>query len=153
DQHIVRPSVSVMVICVLLNDAAICTTPCGTTRRSRFFLNSFLRFPAAAAAVFPPAAGFAGAPVSGAAFCSFPTACSVSPCFALVLAERVGLKPALRNLHPRSTGGSLCYLALLADRLLLGCDGAPAWTLAGTSVGVRALATDRKISTVANSTV
>src|SRR2546428_1202040 len=59
DQHNVRPSGSVMVICVLLNDAAICTTPCGTTRFSRFFLNSFLRFAAAA--------GFPGAPVSGAA--------------------------------------------------------------------------------------
>src|SRR3979490_833774 len=68
DQHITRPSVSVMVICVLLNDAAICTYPCGTTRRSRFFLNSFLRFVSAA--------GFAGAPVSGAvpaAFGSFAT--------------------------------------------------------------------------------
>src|SRR5712692_10028480 len=59
DQHMVRPSVSVMVICVLLKDAAMCTTPFGTTRRSRFFLNSFLRFVAAA--------GFPGAPVSGVA--------------------------------------------------------------------------------------
>src|SRR6266446_10187734 len=68
DQHITRPSVSVMVICVLLKVAAICTYPCGTTRRSRFFLNSFLRFVAAA--------GFPGAPVSGvvpAAFGSFAT--------------------------------------------------------------------------------
>src|SRR6266436_9250426 len=68
DQHITRPSVSVMVICVLLKVAAICTYPCGTTRRSRFFLNSFLRFVAAA--------GFPGAPVSGvapAAFGSFGT--------------------------------------------------------------------------------
>jgi hypothetical protein len=42
-------------------------------RRSRFFLNSFLRFVAAA--------GFPGAPVSGvpaAAFGSFATICSVS---------------------------------------------------------------------------
>src|SRR6266478_6918686 len=73
DQHITRPSVSVMVICVLLNDAAMCTYPCGTTRRSRFFLNSFLRLVAAA--------GFAGAPVSGAvpaAFGSFATVDSVS---------------------------------------------------------------------------
>src|SRR5579885_1171012 len=59
DQHSTRPSGSVMVICVLLNDASIFTTPCATTRRSRFFLNSFLRFAAAS--------GFAGAPVSGAA--------------------------------------------------------------------------------------
>src|SRR5215470_19514774 len=75
DQHRVRPSVSVMVICVLLNDAATCTTPCGTTRFSRFFLNSFLRFAAA-----PVAAGFAGADVpSSAVFCcSFATCCSVS---------------------------------------------------------------------------
>src|SRR5437016_7761835 len=43
DQHTTRPSVSVMEICVLLNDAATYTTPCGITRRSRFFLNSFLR--------------------------------------------------------------------------------------------------------------
>src|SRR5215813_8383261 len=71
DQHSVRPSGSVMVICVLLNDAATCTTPCGTTRRSRFFLNSFLRLAAAPVA----AAGFAGAAVpSGAVFCcSFAT--------------------------------------------------------------------------------
>src|SRR5215831_13842926 len=71
DQHIVRPSGSVMVICVLLNDAATYTTPCGTTRRSRFFLNSFLRF---------AAAGFAGAAPSGvvaALFGSFATIHSV----------------------------------------------------------------------------
>src|SRR5437879_10900112 len=55
DQHNVRPSESVMVICVLLNDAAMCATPCGTMRFSRFFLNSFLRLAAA-----PPAAGFPG---------------------------------------------------------------------------------------------
>jgi hypothetical protein len=55
DQQTTRPSVSAMVICVLLNDAAMCTIPCGMTRRSRLFLNSFLRFAAAA--------GFAGAPV------------------------------------------------------------------------------------------
>src|SRR5712664_2194650 len=72
DQHTTRPSVSVMEICVLLNDAATYTTPCGMTRRSRFFLNSFLRF--AAAAGFP---GVTAA--SGAAFfcCSFGTIYSV----------------------------------------------------------------------------
>src|SRR5690349_21702401 len=71
DQHMVRPSGSVMVICVLLNDAATYTRPCGTMRRSRFFLNSFLRF---------AAAGFAGAPPSGvvaALFGSFATIHSV----------------------------------------------------------------------------
>src|ERR1700732_685047 len=33
-----------MVMIVLLNVAWMCATPCGTTRFSRFFLNSFLRF-------------------------------------------------------------------------------------------------------------
>src|SRR5258708_4822606 len=68
DHHTTRPSMSVMEICVLLTVAAPSTPPVGTTRRSRFFLNSFLRFVAAA--------GFAGAPVSGvapAAFGSFGT--------------------------------------------------------------------------------
>jgi hypothetical protein len=67
DQQSVRPSGSVMLICVLLNDAATYTMPWGTMRRSFFFLNSFLRLPAAAA-------GFAGtADASGAAFCSLAT--------------------------------------------------------------------------------
>src|ERR1700676_1835232 len=78
DQHSTRPSGSVMVICVLLNVAAMCTTPCGTMRFSRFFLNSFLRF--AAAPVLAGAPGFAGAPVSGVApCCSFAT-CDSVPC-------------------------------------------------------------------------
>src|SRR5438876_8208340 len=60
-----------MVICVLLKDAATWTTPCGTTRLSRFFLNSFLRL--AAAPALP------GATASGAAFCcSFATIHSIS---------------------------------------------------------------------------
>src|SRR5271157_2866589 len=59
--QITRPSGSVMVICVLLKVAETCTSPCGTVRRSFFFLNSFFFLDAAA--------GFAGAPVSGAAFC------------------------------------------------------------------------------------
>src|SRR5690242_11077189 len=53
DQQTARPSGAVMVTIVLLNVAWIQASPCGTTRRSRFFLNSFLRFagfPAAAAA-------------------------------------------------------------------------------------------------------
>src|ERR1700730_510818 len=61
-----------MVICVLLKDAATGTTPCGMMRRSRFFLNSFLRLVAAAG--LPPGVA------SGAAFfcCSFATCFSVS---------------------------------------------------------------------------
>src|SRR5580692_104218 len=76
-----------MAICVLLNDAAMCTRPCGMTRRSRFFLNSFLRFVAAA--------GFPGAaPASGVVFCcSFAT---FAPFLACCLLRKLadGLKPA-----------------------------------------------------------
>src|SRR5262252_1655701 len=53
DQQTARPSGAVMVTMVLLNVAWMQAKPCGTTRRSRFFLNSFLRlagFPAAGAA-------------------------------------------------------------------------------------------------------
>src|SRR5689334_13345185 len=92
DQHMVRPSGSVMVICVLLNDAATYTTPCGTTRRSRFFLNSFLRL---------AAAGFAPAAPSGvvaALFGSFATMHSV-PLNAQKLSplEKWEQAPALQN--------------------------------------------------------
>src|SRR6266700_1848814 len=86
DQHMVRPSGSVMVICVLLNVAATYTTPCGTTRRSRFFLNSFLRF---------AAAGFPGAAPSGvvaALFGSFATMHS-DPVFDLDHVGRATARP------------------------------------------------------------
>ena len=43
DQDTVRPSGPQIVMIVLLNVAWMCATPCGTTRFSRFFLNSFLR--------------------------------------------------------------------------------------------------------------
>src|SRR5579863_1161382 len=59
DQHTARPSGAVMVTIVLLKVAWMQARPCGTTRRSRFFLNSFLRlegFPAAAAPA--PSCGF-----------------------------------------------------------------------------------------------
>src|ERR1700722_11615672 len=59
DQQIDRPSGVVMVTMVLLNVAWMQASPCGTTFRSRFFLNSFLRLavfagaaPAAASCVF-----------------------------------------------------------------------------------------------------
>src|SRR5260370_12350116 len=141
DQHITRPSVSVMVICVLLNDAAMCSSPCGTMRRSRFFLNSFLRF--VAAAVFP------GAPVSGAVPAAFGS-------FATFHSNRFD---AL-NSRDRKSGSKLPHsknparkLALLADGLLLGCDCAAPRTLAGSRVGVRALAAYRKIPAMANAAI
>src|SRR5215470_15434470 len=119
DQHRVRPSGSVMVICVLLNDAATCTTPCGTILRSRFFLNSFLRLAAAP--------GFAGAAVSGAVFCcSFATFCSVS------CGTAVPSQP----------------LALLALDLLLGGHRPAPRPLAGARVGVRPLPPDRQVAAV-----
>ena len=43
DQQTARPSGAVMVTMVLLNVAWMQAMPCGTLRRSRFFLNSFLR--------------------------------------------------------------------------------------------------------------
>src|SRR5467141_2346435 len=103
DQHTTRPSVSVMEICVLLNDAATYTTPCGMMRRSRFFLNSFLRF--AAAAGFP---GVTAA--SGAAFfcCSFATIHSISSdADSETLPSqgaRLGERPASKAISPSCPG-------------------------------------------------
>src|SRR5271156_1317031 len=61
DQLTARPSGSVSVTMVLLNVAWMFTTPCGTTRFSRFLRNSFLRLEvfAAAAAAAPPGAAAA----------------------------------------------------------------------------------------------
>src|SRR5271167_4728915 len=66
DEQITRPSGSVMVICVLLKEAETYTMPCGTTRRSRFFLNSFF-FLLGAAPGLPVAPGFPGC-ASGCVF-------------------------------------------------------------------------------------
>src|ERR1700691_6658987 len=55
DQLTARPSGPQMVTIVLLNVAWMCATPCGTMRRSRFFLNSFF-FLADFAAAAPVAA-------------------------------------------------------------------------------------------------
>src|SRR5579872_3214036 len=60
DQQMARPSGAVMVTMVLLKVAWTQARPCGTTRRSRFFLNSFLRregFPAAAPDAAAPSCG------------------------------------------------------------------------------------------------
>src|SRR5277367_1604998 len=60
DQLTARPSGSVSVTMVLLNVAWMHTTPCGTTRFSFFFRNSFLRLEVfAAAAGAPPGAAAA----------------------------------------------------------------------------------------------
>src|SRR5579863_6702647 len=116
-------------------------------RRSRFFLNSFLRLPAAAAAGFP------AAPASGVAFVdSFATSCSVS---------RIASKlQRTHGLHLAKLGAVLRpymilpgVLALLAGDFLLGCNGAAARTLAGASVGVRALATNRQIAAMTNAAI
>src|ERR1700731_4332402 len=98
-------------------------------RRSRFFLNSFLRLVAAAG--LPPGA------TSGCAFfcCSFATCYSVS--FDLLI-------PELKHFPA---------LALLAGNFLLGRHRAAPRTLAGARVGVRTLATDRQIAPMANSAI
>src|SRR5216684_5248844 len=138
DQHTTRPSVSVMEIWVLLNVAATYTTPCGMMRRSRFFLNSFLRFVAAA--------GFPGVTAaSGAAFfcCSFATIYSVS-------FDAESEKLASMGRSPRRAPLLANLLALLAQDLLLGRDCAAARALAGARVGVRALAAHRQVAAVAD---
>src|SRR5262249_52506690 len=132
----VRPSGSVMVICVLLNDAAMCTTPCGTTRFSRFFLNSFLRF----ATAVPAFAGapFAGAPVSGAA---------PSFSFATLPLQSRNQKTKLKT---RQNCGELSLLTL---DLLFGCDCTAPRTFPRPRVGVRALPANRQIAPMANPAV
>src|SRR5579863_9079651 len=54
DQERAWPAGSVIMIIVLLNVAEMHTTPCGTTRFSRFFLNSFLRLADLVAAAAAP---------------------------------------------------------------------------------------------------
>src|SRR5260370_3930534 len=105
------------------------------TRRSRFFLNSFLRF--AAAAGFPVVTA-----ASGAAFfcCSFATIHSISsnadskkPCQAGAL----GAAPLQIKL-----------LALLAENFLLRRNRTAPRSLAGARVGVGALAAHRQVPAV-----
>src|SRR4029077_12705259 len=107
-------------------------------RRSRFFLNSFLRF--AAAAGFP---GVTAA--SGAAFfcCSFATIYSVP-----LMANDSNFRKSGSNL-PHSK----ISLPLLAQDLLLGRDRAAPRTLAGTRVGVRPLSAHRQVAAVLNPAV
>src|SRR5271168_2483814 len=118
-------------------------------RRSRFFLNSFLRFVAAAGF---PVSGLA----SGAVFfcCSFATCCSVSwcDCESERLLDWCAACCAPTNPCSRRMSAER-KLALLADDLLLGCDGTAARTLAGTGVGVRPLAAHRQVAAVADSAV
>src|SRR5712692_9324050 len=98
-------------------------------RRSRFFLNSFLRF--AAAAGFPGVTAASGA----AFFCfSFGTIHSVS---SGSRTENLANQGAARYGRPSPKAR---LLALLAQDLLLGRDRAAPRTLAGARVGVRSLA-------------
>src|SRR5271165_4398451 len=151
DQHTTRPSVSAMVICVLLKVAAMCTIPCGTMRRSRFFLNSFLRFAGAAAPAFPVAACLSGRVAwSGAAFCSFATFDSVS---LIAKNSNYSRLAELGRSKLRPYKSSADGLALLAGDLLLGSHCAAARAFAGARVGVRALTAHRKISAVPNAAI
>src|SRR5512139_1317007 len=63
DHAITLPSVSVIVICVLLNEAWMCTYPWCTTRFSPRFLNVFR------GAFLPPSAFLSGAAPSVLAIC------------------------------------------------------------------------------------
>src|SRR6201999_4334697 len=105
----------------------MCTTPCGTTRFSRFLRNSFLRLPAAA---FAPAAG-APAAAPAASFGSF----------AISRPQRLASQKSFAAQRPEPD--ALRVQRLLARHgLLLGGDGTLARTLPGAGVGVRALAAD-----------
>src|ERR1700730_5188890 len=111
-----------MVMIVLLNVAWRCATPCGTTRFSRFFLNSFLRFDVA-----------------------FPGACVVASCCCGSFAKSV---PTLQSRF--QSGRFAAFGAPLPGRLLPRRDfllrrhGALPRTLARSRIGVRALAAHRK---------
>src|SRR6201993_4605442 len=132
--QITRPSGSVMVICVLLKEAAMCASPWGTVRRSFFFLNSFFFLS------LPVAAGFAGC-ASGAVFCcSFATIDSSS-------------QKSVIQCRSNWQAKACRYLALLALDMFLAGNRAAAWTLAGARVGVRALAANRQVAAVTNAAV
>src|SRR5713226_4189811 len=107
------------------------------TRRSRFFLNSFLRF--AAAAGFPGAAA-----ASGAAFfcCSFATIHSISADAGSESLANLGPGPPWRA--PLQAN----LLALLTKNLLLRRDRAAPRTLAGARVGVGTLAAHWQVPAV-----
>src|SRR2546422_9039256 len=96
------------------------TAPCGTMRRSRFFLNSFLRLLGLAAAGAPAAS--CG---SFAKFCSLPRA------------------------QPQGDRLSEFSLLLAGHHFLLGRNCALARALAGARIGVRPLAAHREVSPVA----
>src|SRR5256712_846302 len=96
------------------------TTPCGTMRRSRFFLNSFLRLLGLAAA---------GAPAASCG--SFAKFCSIS------------------RAQPQGGGLSEFSLLLAGHHFLLGRNCALARALAGARIGVRPLAADREVPPVA----
>src|SRR5437879_779330 len=109
-------------------------------RRSRFFLNSFLRF---AAAGFPVVTA-----ASGAAFfcCSFATIYSI-PLNTEIFNCRKSGSPS-HTLRASKLPHSKKSLTLLAQDLLLRCDRAAPRTLAGARVGVRSLPAHRQVPAV-----
>src|SRR5947209_12795574 len=122
-------------------------------RRSRFFLNSFLRLVAAAG--LPPAAGLpSGAPgfaglASGAVFCcSFATMDSVP--FFQAARRRKSFLPILCKLLQIAAA---IKLTLFAQNLLFRSNRSAPRTLAGASVGVRALAAHRQVTAMPDATV
>src|SRR6267378_3407051 len=108
-------------------------------RRSRFFLNSFLRF--AAAAGFPVVTA-----ASGAAFfcCSFGTIYSIPLNTENFTAGKAG---ALR-IRSGQASSRTPKLALLAQDLLLRRDRAAPRTLTGACVSMRSLAAHRQVPAV-----
>src|ERR1700722_16523546 len=109
------------------------TTPCGTTRFSRFLRNSFLRLEvfAAAAAAAPP----------GAAAASFGSFATLSLSWLALLRFR----------YFELT--RVIYRLLLASRDLLRCYRALPRTLTRARIGVRALTANRQIAAVTDPAV
>src|ERR1700693_3355496 len=118
------------------------TTPCGTTRFSRFLRNSFLRLDV-----------FAGAAGAAASCGSLATVFSLALSKASDLKTRAALSPFPRKTRrQRSSAPTRTYL--FASRcLLLGGGGALARTLTGAGVGMRLLAAHRKVAAVAQTAV
>src|SRR3990172_5291321 len=110
--------------------------PCGTARRSRFFLNSFLRL-----------TGFAG-PGVAVVSCG-----SLATWFPSRIKYWAGCKYSPHLFSRRAASTARTRELLAGCHLLLGRHGALARPLARAGVGVRALAADRQIAAVAQAAI
>src|SRR3990170_6451593 len=110
--------------------------PCGTARRSRFFLNSFLRL-----------TGFAG-PGVAVVSCG-----SLATWFPSRIKYWAGCKYSPHLFSRRAASTAPTRELLAGCHLLLGRHGTLARPLARAGIGVRALAADRQIAPVAHAAI